>query len=105
MVQPSKVNGTELGVQEWQDALFLKYGLDPPDLTIFCEGCNGTFSICHSLDCKKGSLVTAWNNDISDEVADLTGKAFTSMHVHNDPLIFTSCAAQRLKAHPDGTTT
>ena len=31
-VQPSTVNGTELGVQEWQDAAFLRYGLEPPDL-------------------------------------------------------------------------
>ena len=31
-VQPSKVNGTELGDQEWRDALFLRYGLYPPEL-------------------------------------------------------------------------
>ena len=30
MVQPSIVNGTELGAQEWRDALFLQYGLNPP---------------------------------------------------------------------------
>ena len=32
MVQPSTVNGTELGAQEWRDAAFLSYGLEPPDL-------------------------------------------------------------------------
>ena len=26
-VQPSTVNGTELGAQEWRDALFLRYGI------------------------------------------------------------------------------
>ena len=31
-VQPSTVNGTELGAQEWRDAAFLRYGLDPLDL-------------------------------------------------------------------------
>ena len=31
-VLPSTVNGTELGAQEWRDAHFLRYGLDPPDL-------------------------------------------------------------------------
>ena len=31
-VLPSTVNGTELGAQEWCDALFLRYGLEPPDL-------------------------------------------------------------------------
>ena len=28
-VQPSTVNGTELGAQEWRDAAFLRYGLEP----------------------------------------------------------------------------
>ena len=32
-VLPSTVNGTELGAQEWRDALFLRYGLEPPDLS------------------------------------------------------------------------
>ena len=31
-VQPSTVNGTELGAQEWRDALFLRYGQDSPDI-------------------------------------------------------------------------
>ena len=31
-VQTSTVNGTDLGAQEWRDALFLRYVLDPPDL-------------------------------------------------------------------------
>ena len=31
-VQPSTVNGTELGAQEWRDAAFLRYGIEPPDL-------------------------------------------------------------------------
>ena len=31
-VKTSTVNGTELGAQEWQDSVFLRYGIDPPDL-------------------------------------------------------------------------
>ena len=30
-MQPSTVNRTELGVQEWKYALFLRYSLDSPD--------------------------------------------------------------------------
>ena len=30
-VLPSTVNGTELGAQEWREALFLRYGLEPPE--------------------------------------------------------------------------
>ena len=44
-VQPSTVNGTELGAQEWRDAAFLRYGLEPPDLPKNCNGCNARFSI------------------------------------------------------------
>ena len=38
-VLPSTVNRTELGSQEWRDALFLLYGLDPPDLPKYCDRC------------------------------------------------------------------
>ena len=50
-VQPSTENRTELGAQEWCDAAFLCYGLEPPDLPKHCDGCNAKFSICHALDC------------------------------------------------------
>ena len=55
-VQPSTVHGTELGVQEWQDALFLRYGLDPPDLPHYLCGCNITLSICHALECNRAAF-------------------------------------------------
>ena len=50
MVLPSTVNGTELGAQEWRDILFLRYGLEPPDLPNYCNGCEARFSISHALD-------------------------------------------------------
>ena len=37
-VQTSTVNGMELGAQEWQDYILLRYGLDPPDLPNYCDG-------------------------------------------------------------------
>ena len=49
-VQPSTVNGTGLGAQEWRDALFLQYGLGPPELHTYCDGCQAKFSISHTLD-------------------------------------------------------
>ena len=36
---PSTVNGADMGVQEWRDALFLRYGLGAPDLPTHCDGC------------------------------------------------------------------
>ena len=101
-VQPSTVNGTELGVQEWHDALFLRYSLDPPDLTTYCDGCNSKFTICHALDCKRGGLVMARHNELRDGVADLAGKAFSPSHVRDDPFIFSGRAINRLKAKPVG---
>ena len=99
-MQPSTVNGTELGAQEWQDALFLQYGLELPDTPHYCDGCNANFSICHTLNCKWGGLVTMRHNKLRDRVADLTINAFTPFHVRNKPLIFAGCAVKRPKAKP-----
>ena len=52
-MQLSTVNGTELGLQEWQDPAFLRYGLEPPDLPIYWDGCNARFLIYYALDCKR----------------------------------------------------
>ena len=90
----------ELGAQEWRDALFLRYVLDPPDLPHYCDGCKSTFSICHALVCKRFSLVTARHNELCDGVADLAGISFTPFHVRDDPLIFAGCAVKRPKANP-----
>ena len=99
-MQPSTVNGTELGAQEWRDALFLRYGLDPPDLPTHCDGCQAKFSISHAPDCKKYNLITARHNDLRDGVVDLAGKSFTPSHVRDDPLIYSGCAVKRMKATP-----
>ena len=101
-VQPSTVNGTELGSQEWRDALILRYGINPPDLPTHCDGCQSKFSISHALDCKKGGLVTAHQNELRDGVVDLVGKAFTPSHMRDNPLIYSGRAVKRTKAAPDG---
>ena len=49
-MQLSTVNEMDLGAQEWRDALFLRYGLDSPDLPKLCDGCNTNLSIFLSLD-------------------------------------------------------
>ena len=77
-VQLSTVYGTEMGVQEWRDTLFLRYGLEPPDLPTHYIGCQAKFSISHALDCKTGGLVTERHNELRDRVSDLAGKSFTT---------------------------
>ena len=102
-VQPSTVNRTELGAQEWRDPLFLRYALDPPDLPNYCNGCNAKFRICHALDCKRGSLIMARHNDLQYKVEDLCSKDSPPSHVRNDPLIFAGRAMKSPKAKPAGT--
>ena len=85
-----------------RDALFMRYGLEPPDLPTHCNGCQSKFSISHALDCKKGSLVTARHNELRDGVSDMAGKAFTPSHVRDDPLIYSGHAVKRKKATPAG---
>ena len=99
-MQLSTVNETEMGEKECSDALFLRYGLDPPNIPKYCDGCNAKFSICHTLGCKRGGLVTARHNDLRDGVTELTGKAFTPSHVRNNPLIFSGRVMKRTKATP-----
>ena len=70
------MNGKKLGAQECRDSIFLRYGLDPPDLPHYCDVCNTKLSICKTLDCKRGGLVTAFHNDLWDGVADLVVKEF-----------------------------
>ncbi len=41
---PSTINGTKLLAQEFCDALFMRYGITPPDLPHTCDGCES-----HSL--------------------------------------------------------
>ena len=103
-VLPSTVNGTELGAQEWRDALFLRYGLETTDLPKYCDGCEARFSISHAIDCKKGCLVTARHNELHDGVADLASKAFTPSHVRNHTLIYSGRAVSRTKPMPAGST-
>ena len=94
--------GRSWGAQEWCDAIFLRYSLNPPDIPTHCDGCQAKFSISHDLACKKGGLVAARHNELRDGVADLAGKAFTPSHVRDDPLIYSGCAVKRMKAAPSG---
>ena len=68
----------------------------------YCDGFQARFSISHTLDCKKGGLVTARHNELRDGVVDLAGKAFTPSHVRDAPLIYSGCAVKRTKAMPAG---
>ena len=102
LVLPSTVSWTELGAQEWRDYLFLRYGINPTDLLSHYNGCGAELSIYHTLNFKKGGLITARHNELRDRVANLAGQASIPAHVHNDPKIFTSCTVQGGEANTKG---
>ena len=101
-VLPSNVNGTALGAQEWRESLFLLYGINPPNLLSHCDYCGASLTIFHDLECNKGGLFTAHHNNLHDGVTDLSGKAFTPVHVRDDSKIFTGCAVRGGKAKAKG---
>ena len=70
----------------------------------FCDGCNAAFSIFHALNWKKGGLVKEHHNKLRDRVADLDGKAFTSTHMRDNPLIFAGSDVKNTKSQPAGPT-
>ena len=61
--------------------LFMCYGIDPPNLPEYFDGCGASFDICHALDCKKVGLIMACHNKLCDGVANLASKFFTPTHV------------------------
>ena len=85
-----------------REDLFLGYGIEPPDLPTYCDVCKAKFAICHALDCKRGGLITARNDELCDMGTDLAGKAFTPSHVRNNSLIFSGWDVKRRKAMPSG---
>ena len=101
-VLPFTVNGMELGDQEWHNTLFLCYGMEPPDAPNHCGGCNAKFYISHSLDCKKVGIINTLHNKLYDGVAELSGKYFTPLHVHDDPLIHQGRVVREGKAQTAG---
>ena len=101
-VMLSTVNGTELGNQDCIGVLFLRYGIDSPDLHPHCDGFNTKFSICNVLDFKKGFLITTCRNKLCDRVADIEVKAFIPLHMRDDPLINPGFDMQEVKSQPVG---
>ena len=85
-------------MQEWRDSLFLRYGLDTPDIPKYCNRCNANLYICHALYCNKGGIVTTCCNEIRDRVVNLAGRAFTPTHVRYNPLLCAGCVIKRIKS-------
>ena len=96
------VNVTELGDQEWRDNLSLRYGINTPDLPHSCFRYGALLSINHALDCKKVGLISTHYKKLSEGVADMYTKAFTPLHVRNNPLINIDIVMMGVQIQLDG---
>ena len=50
-----------------------------------------------TLDCKKGGIFNTCHKILCDGDSDMAIKAFTPLHVHQDPLIYTVCTMRDAK--------
>ena len=66
----------DLSAQEFQDGLALRYKKVLSPLPLSCDGCGASFSIEHTLDCKKGGLITQHHNEVRDAIGDLATHAW-----------------------------
>ena len=86
-VLPSTVSGTELGCNEFRDALRLRYGRSLANLPSHCDGCGASFSLEHALSCKVGGLIIQRHDEINQELASLSTMALKNSSVRAEPLI------------------
>ena len=56
-VLPLRSHHFDLSVQEFRDALALRYRKPLLNLPPVCDGCGSLFSVEHALDCRVGGLV------------------------------------------------
>jgi hypothetical protein len=98
---PSTLNGTELSVQEFGDTLLLHHVQIPGDLPSHCDGCGVKFGVRHTLECKRGGLISLQHNEINDELCNLTSKAVAPSAVHVEPMIHSRCTAGETNTAPD----
>jgi hypothetical protein len=84
---PSVLTRTNLSAQEWRDALYLRYGLTPPNIPSLCDGCHKQNSLTHAIHCLSGGLVTLRHNEIRQELGAIACEVFPPSAVSVEPLL------------------
>ena len=60
---------------EFRDALAIRYGWPLVRMPATCDGCGAPFGFVHTLDCKKGGLVTQ-QQGVRDALGDIAALAY-----------------------------
>ena len=68
---PVESNHFDLSVQEFRDALAIRYHKPLLPLPPKCDGCGAPSSLDHFLTCRRGGLVVQRHNEIRDAIGDL----------------------------------
>jgi len=63
-IVPTQNYGFAMSSTQLRDALALRYGRTPTNLTTHCDADGEEFAVCHALNCKKGGLFTLRNNEL-----------------------------------------
>ena len=86
-VVPDLLNGTTNSTEEFRENIWIRFGLQPKGLRQTCNGCGRKLTVDHALQCKKGSIITIFHNDVSDGWGALCDSALTPSIVYHEPLI------------------
>ena len=88
-VLPLTCHHFDLSPQQFRDALSLRYHRPLSSMPSHCDGCGSTFDLSHTLDCRKGGLVTQRHNEVMDALGDLAALAYKD--VIREPIVREGC--------------
>ena len=66
----------DLSLQQFHDALSLRYSRSLMLMPTSCDGCGAAFTLSHALDYMRGGLVIRRHNEIQDALDDLACLAY-----------------------------
>ena len=84
---PSMDMRTTLSPVEFRDEARLRLGLPLLNTPSHCDGCTKPWSVCQTLSCPFGGLVTVRHNEARDEIMETYCAAYTPSRVRDEPQI------------------
>eukprot|EP00731_Ephydatia_muelleri_P026576 Em0018g676a len=85
ILDAKKKRAFRCSVDEFRDALAMRYQRPLLRMPATCDGCGAAFNLEHALDCRKGGLVIQRHNEIRNALGDLASIAFRN--VIKEPIV------------------